>query len=150
MRPKAAWQFWGNLSRESIAWKIFEGEMLIRTLPTTLLQIFCKVILISKVYPQNYHISQTDNIWRNLWWVKVNQLMLLEGFIGKLSSRAMILLTITFELGIILQKIWRRVVGNVLINISPSNILPIVLKPERFLQNCQAGFGFGPLWALMG
>ena len=25
--------------------------------------------------------------------------------------------------------------------ISPSNILPIVLKPERFLQNCQAGFG---------
>ena len=25
--------------------KIFEGEMLIRTLPSTLLQIFCKIIL---------------------------------------------------------------------------------------------------------
>ena len=37
--------------------------------------------------------------------------------------------------------IWRRVVGNVLIMICPSNILPIVLKPEIFLQNCQAGFG---------
>ena len=64
-----------------------------------------------------------------------------SSFHRKLSSGVMILLTITFELGIILQNIWRRVVGNVLINISPSNILPIVLKPDRFLQNCQAGFG---------
>ena len=51
------------------------------------------------------------------------------------------LLIITFQLGIILQNISRRVVDNVLIHISPSNIVPIVLKPERFLQNCQAGFG---------
>ena len=38
----------------------------------------------------------------------------------------------------ILQNIWRRVVGNVLINISPSIILPILLKPERFHKKCQA------------
>ena len=38
----------------------------------------------------------------------------------------------------ILQNIWRSVVGNVLINISPSIILPILLKPERFHKKCQA------------
>ena len=38
----------------------------------------------------------------------------------------------------ILQNISRRVVGNVLINISPSDILPILLKPERFRQKCHA------------
>ena len=53
----------------------------------------------------------------------------------------MILWTITFELRMILQNICRRVVGNVLINISPSNILPIMLKPVNFHHNCQAGFG---------
>ena len=50
----------------------------------------------------------------------------------------MIFLTITFELGIILQNIRRRVVGIVLINISPSNILPIMLYAARYHQNCQA------------
>ena len=48
---------------------------------------------------------------------------------------------ITFELRMILQNILRRVVGNVLINISPPNILPIMMQFERFLQNCQAGSG---------
>ena len=38
----------------------------------------------------------------------------------------------------ILQNISRRIVGNVLIIISPSNILPILLKPERFHQKYQA------------
>ena len=42
---------------------------------------------------------------------------------------------------IILQNIWRRVVGYVLINISPWNILPIMHQPERFHQNGLAGFG---------
>ena len=46
----------------------------------------------------------------------------------------MILWTITFELRMILQNICRRVVGNVLINISPSNILPIMLKPVNFIK----------------
>ena len=57
-----------------------------------------------------------------------------------MSSGLMILLTITLELRMILQNISRGVVGSVLMNISPSNILPIVLKSERFHQNCQAGF----------
>ena len=40
--------------------KIFDGEMFIRTLPTTLLQIFCKIILNLKIIakfdidPDNY------------------------------------------------------------------------------------------------
>ena len=37
--PKAVPQSWGNLSSESIVGKIFERGMLIRMLPTTLLQI---------------------------------------------------------------------------------------------------------------
>ena len=77
------------------------------------------------------------DISRHEW---VNPLML-KAFFENCRLELMKLLTITFELGIILQNIRRRVVGNVLINISPSNILPIVLKPERFLQNGQAGFG---------
>ena len=39
--PKEAGQSWQNLSNKSIVGKIFEGEMLIRTLATTLIQIFC-------------------------------------------------------------------------------------------------------------
>ena len=31
------------------SWKIFEEEMLVSTLPTTLLQIFCKIALILQV-----------------------------------------------------------------------------------------------------
>ena len=37
----------------------------------------------------------------------------------------------------ILQNISRRVVGNDLITISPSNILPIMLWLGRFQQNCR-------------
>ena len=55
-----------------------------------------------------------------------------------LSSVSIILLTITFELHEILQNISRKVVGNVLINISPSNIFSNMLSFERFHQNCQA------------
>ena len=47
--PKTAWQFWKNLSGKSIFRKIFKGEIFIRTIPTTLLQISCKIILNSKV-----------------------------------------------------------------------------------------------------
>ena len=37
-----------------------------------------------------------------------------------------------------LKNIWRRIVGNVLINISPSIIFPTVLSLARLHQNCQA------------
>ena len=42
--PKIIWQFWlyHCNTGKSILRKIFEGEMLSRTQPTTLLQIFCK------------------------------------------------------------------------------------------------------------
>ena len=45
------------------------------------------------------------------------------------------------ELKMISQNISRRVVGSVLINISPSNIFPTMLLLERFHQACQAVFG---------
>ena len=44
--------------------KIFEGEMLIRTLPTTFLQIFSKIILNSKVSVKSI-LDPDDNFWRN-------------------------------------------------------------------------------------
>ena len=40
----------------------------------------------------------------------------------------------------ILQNIWRRVVGSHLINISSSNIFQTLLMLERFLENCQYAF----------
>ena len=40
---KAVKQSSRNLSRESIVGKIFHGKILIKTLPTTLLQLFCKI-----------------------------------------------------------------------------------------------------------
>ena len=49
-------------------------------------------------------------------------------------------MTITLLLRMILQNTSRRVVGNVWINISPSNIFLIVHLPARFDQNCQAVF----------
>ena len=44
-----AWQFWWYYSSQSNILKIFEGELIIRTLSTTLLEIFCKFMLHSKV-----------------------------------------------------------------------------------------------------
>ena len=44
-RPKAALQFWLNLSGGSLVDKLFEEGMVIRKLPTPLLQIVCKIIL---------------------------------------------------------------------------------------------------------
>ena len=38
---------------------------------------------------------------------------------------------------VVLQNIWRRVIGNVLSNISPSNIIPTLFLSEWF-QSCQA------------
>ena len=60
---KTTWQFLWNLSNESIVEKIFEGELLIRTLPTTLLQIFCKISCNSKVIVKSI-IDPDDNFQR--------------------------------------------------------------------------------------
>ena len=56
----------------------------------------------------------------------------------KLSSGSKILLILSWEFRIVLQKISRRVVGNVLINIFPSNAFPTKLLPEIFYLICQA------------
>ena len=49
--------------------------------------------------------------------------------------------TITLEIRIIMQNIWRRVVDYILIKVSPSNIFLNMLLPARFQQSCQAAFG---------
>ena len=57
----------------------------------------------------------------------------------KLSSGSVILLTITWNLRMVIQNISRRVVDNVLNNISP-NIFKNMPSFERFNQNEQAAF----------
>ena len=52
------------LAGNSIVKKLFDGEMLIRTLPTTLLQIFCNIILNSKVIDENI-LDPDDNFERS-------------------------------------------------------------------------------------
>ena len=47
-------------------------------------------------------------------------------------------MTTIFELRLILQNILDRVVINILINISPSNIFLNIFLPAIFHQNCQA------------
>ena len=50
---KLAWQFWFIFLGESKVRKIFVREVFIRGVPTTLLQIFCKIIVDSKVIAKN-------------------------------------------------------------------------------------------------
>ena len=66
---QSARQFWWNCSCEVMIWKCFEGKMLIRTPPTTPLQIFCKTVLNSFISAKS--IIYTDvNFWRNsLAWM---------------------------------------------------------------------------------
>ena len=49
--------------------KIFDGEMSVRTVPTTLLQIFCKTILTFKVIVKGI-IDPDDNFWRKVLALK--------------------------------------------------------------------------------
>ena len=69
-------------------------------------------------------------------------------FLQKLSSGILILLAINLELKIILQNIWRRVVDNDLINISPSNYFLVMFLPTKFHQYCQAPFGRCGHWGV--
>ena len=56
-RPKKAWQFWKYFTYKGIFWKTFEGEMLIISLTTTLLQIFCELLLYCQVIPKNVRVA---------------------------------------------------------------------------------------------
>ena len=57
---------------------------------------------------------------------------ILKEFLQKLSSESMILLAITLRLIMVLQDIWRRVVGNVLSDNSPSNMLMALLLAAKY------------------
>ena len=59
-RPKQAWQFWQYFSFKSTFWKIFQREMLTRRQTTTLLQIFCELLLYSQVIFKSMKVA--DNI----------------------------------------------------------------------------------------
>ena len=63
-RSNAAWQIWWNHSGKSKYWKIFEGEMSIRTLAATLIHIFCKIILDSWIIVKSI-VDPDDNLSRN-------------------------------------------------------------------------------------
>ena len=67
--------------------------------------------------------------------------LMLKELLQQLPSASMALFTITSELRMISQNIWRRVVENVLMNIFPLNIFLLVRLPASFYQNCQAAFG---------
>ena len=87
--------------------------------------------------------------WRNessakpIWTYVIAEPIQAQEFLQKLSSGSVILLMITMELRMNFQNIWRRVVGNVLNNMCPSNIFPTLLLPSRFHQNLPAAFDRG-------
>ena len=66
--------------------------------------------------------------------------LMLKDVLQILSSGSIILLTITLELRMVSQTIWRRVFGDVLTDISPSNIFLTMPFPAGFYQNYQAVF----------
>ena len=81
-RPKEAWQFWIHFSIKSIFWKIFEGEMLIISQTTTLLQIFCGLLLYSQVVFKSMKVADdTSKSNSECEWVKetLRELRCLEG-----------------------------------------------------------------------
>ena len=45
--------------------KIFDGEMIIRTLPATLLQVFCKNILNSKIVVKSISGPDDNFLWNS-------------------------------------------------------------------------------------
>ena len=64
LNPLSAHSGQKNLAGKGIAKKIFDGEMFIRTLPTTLIQRFKKIIVYSKVIFKSI-IDPDDNCWKD-------------------------------------------------------------------------------------
>ena len=76
-RPKQAWLFFFYIFL-TIAFlsKIFEGEMFIRILPTTLLQIFCENLLYFQVIFKSMKIADDTFLGNSeCEWVKLMQLV---------------------------------------------------------------------------
>ena len=98
---------------------------------------FVNLSLIPKLFSKIWKVQTTlarDSLDNHM----LNPLILIRIVPLKLSSGNMILLTITSKLRMPSQNIWSGVVGNVRINISPSNIFLITLMPTRFHPNCQS------------
>ena len=64
LAPKSSLTILMRLAGKGIDGKIFYGEMLIKTLPKTLLQIVCNIIVNSKVIVKSILVPD-DNCWRN-------------------------------------------------------------------------------------
>ena len=62
--PKCSLAIYFAFAGKSKVMKIFDEEMSIRTLPTTLLQIFCKVILNFRVIVKSI-TDPDENLWKN-------------------------------------------------------------------------------------
>ena len=56
-QPKQAGRFWKYFPYKTIFWKVFDGEMLIRSQKTTLLQIFCELSLYSQVMLKSIRVA---------------------------------------------------------------------------------------------
>ena len=119
VQHEISWVFWWYLFDKTNRWKLFEGKMFIRNLSTNFLKIVCefllnfKVIFISIIDPVGtcWDISKVQMRWPiNNWEC-----------LSKLSSGSNIHLTTTWKVRTILQNVWRRVVGRVIMNTSPSN-----------------------------
>ena len=54
---RQAWQFWKYFSNKSVFWKIVEVGMLKRSQTTTLLQIFCELLLYSQVILKSMKVA---------------------------------------------------------------------------------------------
>ena len=65
-RPKQACRFWKYFTQKGIFWKTFEGEMVITSQATTLLQIFCELSLSSQVIFKSMRVAD-DTFMRNIW-----------------------------------------------------------------------------------
>ena len=87
-----------------IHWREFEGEMVIRALPTNLIQIFCGIILSSKVVVKSI-IDLDEDFYRNLWalivYIQAGGYTCLPE-VWNTSSLSSILMTGHFNLG------WRK------------------------------------------
>ena len=130
-------------------WRRFIGRALMNNSPSN---IFWILLLLEK-YQQNCKVILAATSMKGLK-SKISISEFVENkpvntlkIIQKLSSGSMILLRVTFDIRMILQNIWRRVVGNVMINILPPNIYQFNLA--RKISSKLSGW-FWPVWALMG
>ena len=67
--PKTTWLFWWYLSNESYFQKVFDGNMLIKIQPKTLLQIFNEFIINFKVILKSIESPDDTCQWDLQAWM---------------------------------------------------------------------------------